>query len=232
MTASPRRRAWWLPWAGRLVARLLRILGATWRVRVLGSDPFTDCPGPFVGALWHESVFLAGHFFRDRGIVVMVSRSRDGDAIDAVLSRLGFAPSARGSSSRGGAGALRQQVEAVLAGRAGAILVDGPRGPARKAKPGIVRLAQAAGAVIQPVVLRARPAYRFGSWDGTILPAPFARVVVAYGERIPVPAAEAVDQDAFALRIEAALAALEQTAETALGRQLETTVRSHPPTSG
>jgi len=230
MTTPARRVPWWLPWAGRVVARLLRGLGATWRVRVLGSDPFVDCESPFVGALWHESVFLAGHYFRDRGIVVMVSRSRDGDAIDAVLSRLGFAPSARGSSSRGGAAALRQQVDAVLAGRAGAILVDGPRGPARRVKPGIVRLARAAGAVIQPVVLRARPAHRFGSWDRTLLPAPFARVVVVYGDRIPVP--RDADETALAAEIERALEDLERSAEAALGRQPETTERSQPPTSG
>jgi hypothetical protein len=215
--SGERSRPCWLPAVAFLVALVLRILGATWRVRVLGDDPFTPGHGPLVGALWHESVFLAAHFFRDRGIVVMVSRSRDGDAIEAVLSRMGFAGSARGSSSRGGASALRQQVDGVAAGRTGAILVDGPRGPARVAKAGVVRLAQGTGAVIVPVILRARPAYRFRSWDRTILPAPFARVVVAYGRHIAVPpAADAAEREAIRVRVEEALAEAGAEAERAL----------------
>ncbi len=217
MSTRRTRSEIWMPLAGWLVARALRLLGATWRVRVVGHDPLDD-GRPVVGALWHESLFLAAHHFRDRGIVVMVSRSRDGDWIEAVLSRLGFAPSARGSSSRGGASALRSQVDAVRGGAHGALLCDGPRGPAREAKAGAVALASAAGAPLVPVTLSARPAWRFSSWDRTVLPCPFARVVVSWGELIPVPDGADKDRTA-ALReeLQRGIEAAETRGRAALG---------------
>lgn len=182
----PRPKRGWRILLGRIAAHLVRALGATWRVEVVGENPIGPGKAPVAGALWHRGLFIAAHFFRDQRIVVMVSRSRDGDWIEAVLSALGFAGSPRGSSSRGGASALRQQVERVRAGHAAALLLDGPRGPARVAKAGVVALARAAGVPIQPVGLSARPCLRFGSWDTTFLPLPFARVVVVFGTPIPV----------------------------------------------
>lgn len=170
-----------------LAAALIRALGATWRVRVEGKSPFDSEQRPLLGALWHRSVFLAAHQFRDRRAVVIVSQSRDGDWIEALLSRLGYAPSARGSSSRGGAAALRQQIRAMRETGIGALLCDGPRGPAGVAKPGIAFLARACRAPLWPVAFSARPVIRFGSWDRMLLPLPFARVLCAYGEPIVVP---------------------------------------------
>jgi lysophospholipid acyltransferase (LPLAT)-like uncharacterized protein len=170
-----------------LAAALIRALGATWRVRVEGQSPFDSGARPLLGALWHRSALLAAYQFRDRRAVVIVSRSRDGDWIEALLSRLGYAPSPRGSSSRGGAAALRQQIRATRETGVGALLCDGPRGPAGVAKPGIVLLARACRAPLWPVVFSARPALRFGSWDRMLLPLPFARVICAYGEPIVVP---------------------------------------------
>ena len=172
---------------GGLGAWLMRALGATWRVEVLGENPVGPGRTPVAGALWHRGLFIAAHFFRDQRVVVMVSRSRDGDWIESVLSGLGFAASPRGSSTRGGASALRQQVELVQAGHTAALLCDGPRGPARVAKAGVVALARAAGVAVQPVGLSARPCLRFGSWDTTLLPLPFARVVVVFGRPLPMP---------------------------------------------
>lgn len=173
---------------GRIAAGLVRVLGATWRVEELGENPLGPGKSPVAGALWHRGLFIAAHFFRDQRIVVMVSRSRDGDWIESVLSGLGFARSPRGSSSRGGASALRRQVELVRAGHSAALLCDGPRGPARVAKAGVVALARAAGVAVQPVGLSARPCLHFGSWDTTLLPLPFARVVAVFGRPIPVQA--------------------------------------------
>lgn len=183
-TAAPSR---WIALAGALVAWLLRALGATWRIEIVGDHPLRPGASPVIGGLWHEGLLVAAYLYRDRDIVVMVSRSRDGDWIDAVLARLGYARSARGSSSRGGPGALRAQIARVQEGRSGALLCDGPRGPARVAKPGGVMLAQRAGRPLLAAALGARPCWRFGSWDRSILPLPFARIVCAFGEPFDVP---------------------------------------------
>ncbi|MEN8161517.1 MAG: lysophospholipid acyltransferase family protein [Myxococcota bacterium] len=175
-------------WAslGRLVAWLLRALGATWRVHVEGPDPFGDT-GPLVLGTWHRSLLIAAHCWRDRGLVIPVSRSRDGDRIDGVLQRLGFAESARGSSSRGATAVLRELIRRVRQGEVIGMLPDGPRGPSGVAKPGIVALARVTGARLVPVGIAARPVWRFGSWDRAELPRPFARVHCVYGEPLRVP---------------------------------------------
>jgi lysophospholipid acyltransferase (LPLAT)-like uncharacterized protein len=212
-----------------MAARLMRALGATWRVEVVGENPIGPGRTPVAGALWHRGLFIAAHFFRDQRIVVMVSRSRDGDWIESILSALGFASSPRGSSSRGGASALRRQVELVRAGHAAALLCDGPRGPARVAKAGVVALARVAGVAVQPVGLAARPCLRFGSWDTTLLPLPFAHVVVVFGRQIPV-AAEGTGEE-----LECARREIEQEVERATQHadaQLGLSSASTPDTGG
>lgn len=64
-------------------------------------------------------------------------------------------------------------------------MAQGPRG---SVKPGLIRLAAAAGRSLQPVVGAARWAKVFASWDRFVLPLPFAKVVVNFAEPLVVPA--------------------------------------------
>jgi lysophospholipid acyltransferase (LPLAT)-like uncharacterized protein len=162
----------------------LRVLGATWRVRVEGLD--TAVTGGLAAA-WHCNVFAGTVLFRDRRIAMCVSRSRDGDLVSAVLPNLGFAEPARGSSSRGGSAALRQLVRKLRRGVTVGMLTDGPRGPARRSKIGVARLARLTGVPITPFALAARPRLRLRSWDRALVPMPFARVVCRFGAPISVP---------------------------------------------
>ena len=181
-----RRYRLFLAVAGFAGALLLRLLGATWRVRIAGLDPFA--PGePVVAAIWHRGLLVAAYCWRNRGILVPISQSRDGDLVSAMLLRLGFAAPARGSSSRGATGLLRGLIRQVRAGAQVGFLPDGPRGPARAAKPGAIAVARASGAPLVPVGISASPSKQFGSWDRAILPLPFARISCRYGEPIRVP---------------------------------------------
>jgi lysophospholipid acyltransferase (LPLAT)-like uncharacterized protein len=167
-----------------IIAAFLRALGATWRFRVEGEDPFEHGPVR-IGALWHADLLIAAWYYRDRGIVPTVSLSKDGEIFAAALHRMGFR-SARGSSSRGGGELLRALIRSVRAGDTIAVPLDGPRGPACEAKPGAVYVAALCDAPIQPVAFRASPAWRVKSWDRTRIPLPFARVVCRYGEPLSV----------------------------------------------
>lgn len=201
-----------------LGATLIRALGATWRVREVGESPFTRGARPLLGALWHRGVFCAAYHFRDRSAVVIVSQSRDGDWIESLLSGLGYAPSPRGSSSRGGAHALRLQIRRARETGLAALLPDGPRGPAGVAKPGVLLLARACRAPLWPVGFAAAPAIRFGSWDRTILPLPFARVVCVYGEPLEIPRdADASDLEALRAEFERRLHQVTEAADRSLG---------------
>jgi len=170
--------------AGRVVAGLLRLVGASWRVRTEGEAPSATRS---LGATWHGGLVPVVHRFRDRGIAVAISRSRDGDFAAAVLEGLGFPDPPRGSSSRGGAVALRALCNRQRAGDTVGIVTDGPRGPARVSKPGVIGLARLGGTPIVPIGVAARPALRLGSWDRLLLPLPFAAVAFHFGAPIAVP---------------------------------------------
>lgn len=172
--------------AGLAAAWLVRLLGRTWRIRMPAENPVTS-EAVVIGALWHRNLVPSAYIFRDLGLAIPVSRSRDGDRIAAVLQRLGFGPLPRGSSSSGGVSSLSGMLRALRGGHTVGILCDGPRGPARRAKPGVIGLARLSGLPIHPIAFGARPRFEFGSWDRAQLPLPFARVQVLFGEPIRVP---------------------------------------------
>ena len=210
---SGRRRAF----ASRAVAPLVRLVGGTWRVRAEGAEPgATGC----LGATWHGGLVPVVHRFRDRGIAVGVSRSRDGDFATAVLEALGFPDPPRGSSSHGGAVALRALLRRLRAGATVGIVTDGPRGPARVSKPGIIALARLGGVPIVPIGVAARPALRLGSWDRLLLPLPFAAVAFRFGVPIVVPRdADPESAERARQALDGALGALTERASESLARR-------------
>ncbi len=178
---------------GDFAALLLRAWGATWRIETAGPDPLAGGQTPVVAAFWHRNFAVAAHYYRDRDFSVAVSRSRDGDLIAAVLTALGYHPR-RGSSTRGGTAVLRQLYRLVKDGVTVSVQTDGPQGPARVSKIGVVTLARLSQRPITPVAFSASPCLRFRSWDRPLLPLPFARVACLYGAPMAVP--EHTDEEA------------------------------------
>jgi lysophospholipid acyltransferase (LPLAT)-like uncharacterized protein len=183
-----------------LVAWLLRGLAASWRVRFDGALGYPDpTVRSFLGATWHRAVLISAGIFRDTNAYVPVSRSRDGEHMVAVMARMGYAPPPRGSSSSSATSVLKSMVRIVRTGGSIGIFADGPRGPARVAKPGLVALARLTGQPMHAVGIAARPSLEFKSWDRTLLPLPFARVLCRIGDPIPVPS-DATQQEIEAFR--------------------------------
>jgi len=142
---------------------------------------------PILLAFWHGRMLYFLYLYHRERSTILVSRSKDGEFISRVLQRFGMHVT-RGSSSRGGAQALLDMVRKVRNGYHAALTPDGPRGPRYAVQPGIVALAQQTGAAILPVTYSARWKKVLCSWDAFLLPLPFSRVVVIYGEPIYVPA--------------------------------------------
>ena len=188
-----------VPW---VVAGVIRLLGATLRfedVVATGVMPGDEIAGPTVFAFWHRSLLLAAYRFRGLGIAILISRSFDGELIARTVERLGFV-AVRGSSSRGGSVGLRGMERALREGRICAFTADGPKGPALCAKPGAVQLAELGGAAwVGAFELTAERCWRLGSWDGFVIPRPFARVRVGW------PAHAAVELGAVQRALEAAV---------------------------
>lgn len=178
--------------AALLAGGTAALLAATWRWRRVGEGgavravrPPLDLE-PAVYALWHEHLLPLAFAHRGSGAVALVSEHRDGEILVRVLRRLGLR-AARGSSTRGGGRGLREMVRAGRAGRPLAFTPDGPRGPARTCRPGVVRAAAETGLPVVPLAAAASAYRRLDSWDRFLVPAPFARVYLSRGASLPVP---------------------------------------------
>lgn len=175
---------------------LINLIGRTTRFSVEGWEHWEsatrDGRQP-IYTFWHNRVFLATYFWRRRGIVVMTSRSFDGEYIARFIQRFGYGAS-RGSSSRGAVGALVEMVKLMRReGRPAGFTIDGPRGPRHVAKMGAVLLAKKTGAPVLPFSINAERYYAAPSWDAFQVPYPFtrARVVIAPPIHVPPDADEA-----------------------------------------
>jgi lysophospholipid acyltransferase (LPLAT)-like uncharacterized protein len=188
--------------AGLVFYLAIRALGATARFRVEGWEHWEEANrgGPPVMAFWHEQIFLTTYYFRQRRIVVMTSRSFDGEYIARFIQRFGYG-AARGSSTRGGVGALVEMARLVRRGCPAGFTVDGPRGPRRVAKTGALLLAKKTGRPVLPFAVCPERFWRLGSWDRLQIPRPFTPAVVRLAPPIHVPA-DADERALEALRAE------------------------------
>lgn len=136
-------------------------------------------------AMWHEYSLNLTWTHRGRGAQVLVSRHTDGELMARFLGKLGF-QSIRGSSTRGGAAAFRGMLAVADGSRDFALTPDGPKGPRRKVKAGVVRLAAETGWAIVPTAVGFRRCWRAGSWDRMAVPYPFTRALGVFGDPIEV----------------------------------------------
>ncbi|HTD84630.1 MAG TPA: lysophospholipid acyltransferase family protein, partial [Gemmatimonadaceae bacterium] len=170
---------------------LLRLLGRTWRFRLVNGGVIQDLRSakqPFIYSLWHGHLLPLLWFHRDQGVLVLISEHRDGELVARTAASLGFGL-IRGSTTRGAGRALISMTRELQAGREIAITPDGPKGPARKFAPGALVAAQRSDSFIVPVVAVADRAWHLRSWDRFMIPKPFARVTIAYGNPQKVSAA-------------------------------------------
>jgi lysophospholipid acyltransferase (LPLAT)-like uncharacterized protein len=166
----------------------IRIIGSTLRWRIVGQENLQsihDAGKNAIFTFWHGRIFMGTYFFRNRGIVVMTSRNRDGEYIARVIRRFGYG-AARGSSTRGGKGALVEMIHELRRKRDVAFTIDGPRGPRYVAKPGAVWIASRTGNAIFPFHIAPERKWVLDSWDQFQIPKPFSRVLVMMGAPIYV----------------------------------------------
>ncbi|MAF64995.1 MAG: hypothetical protein CMJ84_04955 [Planctomycetes bacterium] len=174
--------------ARRLGPAVLAVLRRTWSEEVLGAEHFAAAEeqgkGRFM-ALWHGRMIVALPFHAGRDYSVLVSPSSDGDVSERLLEAFGYGV-IRGSTSRGGARALREMLSVLRAGKMLAITPDGPRGPRHSMNPGLVWMARATGFPVIPCGFICDRAWHASSWDSFTVPKPKARVMVVYREPVRV----------------------------------------------
>jgi lysophospholipid acyltransferase (LPLAT)-like uncharacterized protein len=187
MRSKPRTRETALQFlAGRLGPALIRVLGVTLRVNRVGFERVgraRPVAGNIIFVFWHGRLLPLTYIHRNEGINVLVSTHQDGEYIARVIHGLGFGTS-RGSSTRGGIRALRGLIQAGAERLDLAITPDGPRGPREKVQPGVIYLAKRLGLPVIPLGVSSRPSLLLKSWDRFMVPLPFARCTVVYGEPV------------------------------------------------
>ena len=158
------------------------LLGKVTRFDVRGWDHYRQArqSGPVIHCFWHNQLLLSTYFWRCSNITALTSRHLDGEFVSRVICRFGNR-AVRGSSSRGGVGALLQLKRQLENGVNVAFAADGPRGPRYRVKAGPVWLAQKMGLSILPFHIEPQHFRELDTWDGFRIPRPFTSVVVQIG---------------------------------------------------
>ena len=208
-----------------LYIRLVHVTGR-WQV-VRGEIPaaFWDANKPFILAFWHGRLLIMPYAWRHnnrrihklRDIYMLISAHRDGQLIARTIGHLGI-HSVEGSSSKGGAMALRRMMEILASGAYVGVTPDGPRGPRQRVSGGLVALARLSGVPVIPATISVTRWRMLASWDRFIIAWPFCRGVFAWGEPIAVPRdATAEEQENYRRKIEDALNGLCREADALTG---------------
>lgn len=215
------RPAWTYPVAAVLGSWTLRVWRWTWRVderppRTVGARRGRSATGT-VYLMWHSRILLGAATQANTGLHVVISQHGDGEYIARTVERMGFR-TIRGSTTRGGARALLGVMETLRGGGDVAFTPDGPKGPRLRVQQGCVAAASATGAEIVPVAFECRTAKRLRSWDRFVVPAPFTKVAVRFGEALRVPPGlDADGLEEWRSRVEQALHVVTVDAAAAVG---------------
>lgn len=183
------------PFLNRMVCRIVvwgfKLLYRTCRVQYHFDDPnntayVAENDQRFMISIWHDSLFYPLFIRKPPKFVALVGGHRDGDYVTNVLSLLGF-DSVRGSSSKGGAGAIVQIQEKCVGMNIG-MTPDGPRGPRRQMKQGCAYLSAQTSRPVLATGFHCDRYWRFeGSWTDLTIPKPFSTIYAVASAPIHVP---------------------------------------------
>ena len=172
--------AWWL----------FRIINKTLKIKVIGKpriDHLKANGKTLVYTIWHGQHFCFYHQIPQPGRKgILVSPSKDGQLVAAVLAKSGFRI-IHGSSHKSPVRGLLALVKEAKKGLDIMVTVDGPRGPIHQVKPGALFVAGKSDALIVPLVFMAKKKFTFRSWDRYFIPLPFSKAILMYGEPYPIP---------------------------------------------
>lgn len=202
-------------WAATRTARaLFRTLRFQYRPLGPSCAP-ADIPAGerIIYCIWHENLLLPSIYFGRPDIAVLISQHRDGQLLASLIRSIGMGMVC-GSSTRGGADAVRRMVSDDAPFRHLAVTPDGPRGPRRVVQQGLVYVASRTGMKVACVGVGYRRPWRLGSWDRFAIPRPFTRARCLTGGLISVPAGlRAAQLEPYRLLIQAEMDRLTEAAE-------------------
>ncbi len=167
-----------------ILAIIIKILRRTMRIKFKRKEIMLEMirnKQPFIFTFWHQRLIMMPYGYTGKNIHVLISMHRDGLMTSNTLKYFGV-KSVQGSSTRGGAEGLRKIVKVTKTGADLGFTPDGPKGPARKVKPGVIQTARLTGYPILPVSYGSSRKHVLRTWDKMQLPKFFSKGVFVYGE--------------------------------------------------
>ncbi|MDO8734951.1 MAG: lysophospholipid acyltransferase family protein [Elusimicrobiota bacterium] len=140
---------------------------------------------PVIYAVWHGRQIFLLWSHRKRNVYLLISQSKDGGYIAAIVNKLGL-KTVRGSSSKDGVNALVGMIKKGKEGFSLAFTPDGPRGPLCEVQPGVILAAQKTGLPIIPLASSSKRKFVVRNWDEFHIPYPFNKVAVCHGQPVYV----------------------------------------------
>lgn len=216
------RSSWLLNFGGWIAAKLVRLLFRTVKINYQMAEPTSaprhpGCDRRYLYCFWHEYLLLPIGLASDDYSAGLVSRHQDGGFLTMAMKHLGIR-AVRGSSSRGGSRALRELLTVAKEYHI-SITPDGPRGPRREMKNGIVYLASQCGNPIVTVTFACENAWILrGNWTDLVIPKPFSKVHAIATTPIVVPPdldREGIEE--YQTRLQQELEALDRQVDAILG---------------
>lgn len=162
---------------------LIGLLGRSIRFLKVREEILDQYKNGFVIACWHGQQLIGFYYFRGKGYTILSSEHRDGDYSSSIMRRFGWRI-VRGSSTRGAVRGLIKLLDNLRKGIPVVLTPDGPKGPIYHIEPGGIYLAQKTGAPVIPLAFAFSKAIYLQTWDKFVLPAPFCRCVVQYGDPV------------------------------------------------
>ncbi|MGM0417874.1 MAG: lysophospholipid acyltransferase family protein [Thermodesulfobacteriota bacterium] len=182
----------------KFVYYFIRTYSATFRLKVENEDKWMQLhknEEKIILCTWHQHFFSFIRYFKNYKNLkpsLMISRSSDGELIAGVANLTGW-HTARGSSSKGGRTALEEMTNKIDETGLGAHIIDGPTGPAGIVKNGAVKMAASLGAYLVPMYTISDKDWHASSWDKFLIPKPFSKVTILYGDPVYVEKTDDVD---------------------------------------
>ena len=191
LTSYQKLRLAELKWklVGILGKLLVDFIFKTSIIEIKGMEPIKNLlkSRKFIATIWHSRILLFSYSFKNMNASILVSASDDGEIIARILQAQGQG-TVRGSTTRGGLRALAKLIKELKTNnRPVCIIPDGPTGPRFKIQPGVIMLAQKTGCPIIPATYSALKIKLFSSWDRFMLPQPFTRCRMIFGNPVHVP---------------------------------------------
>ena len=208
-------------WLGSLYIRFVFVTGIWKSIGEEIPADFWNKDKPFILCFWHGRLLMMPYCWNfSKPINLLTSQHRDGQLISKTVSHFGFS-NVTGSSSKGGAKALRNIVKKLSFGESVGLTPDGPRGPCMRVGEGIIAIARLSGAPIIPIAFSINKGKILNTWDRFLLALPFSRGIYIWGEPIFISReSSAASQEEARLEVEKELMKITNNADKLCGRAI------------